>query len=148
MKTLITAIICILSISCFSQLPFDIGTKWTYTFPDFGILEPACIEVTGDTIINGTKWYSHEGVGGCASNYKDALIRVDGQQVYMYDVEISIEFLLYDYDKIAGESWIVYIFGTDFHYEINVLSVDTIEVDGVEYKIQNIDNANFGKLYY
>ena len=143
MKRLSIIIISFLSIAATAQTNIDVGTKWTYTHNDFGYYIPTYIEVVGDTMIDGVRWYILEGVGGCASGYKDYLIREDDSKVFMLDPDTNIENILYDYSKTTGESWEIPIdeFVT---YVINVDSVGTIVIDGVEYNVQYIDNIEFG----
>ena len=145
MKSLLLILLCLIGIDIQAQSHIAIGTTWTYTEYDFGIHYPTTIEVVGDSVIGDEIWHILEGVGGCASNFKDYLIREEGDQVLMLAPFSNEEALLYDYAKTAGESWTIPI--DEFvDYVIHVDSVGTMIIDGQEYEVQFIDNIEFGSV--
>jgi len=145
MTKFFTVLICCFSLMSTAQSYIDVGTKWTYTENDFGILGPTSIEIVGDTLIDGVQWFKQEGTGGCASDYEDVLIRETADsKVYTFDLETGSEALLYDYTKTAGESWVIP--GELSDIVITVNSVGTINFFGVDYNVQYIDYLDFGSI--
>ncbi len=145
MTRIFTILICFASLISTAQSYIDIGTKWTYTENDFGILGPTSIEIVGDTLIDGVRWLKQEGTGGCASEYKDVLIRETADsKVYTFDLESNSEALLYDFTKTEGESWVIP--GEFSDIVITVNSVGTINYFGEEFNVQYIDYLDFGSI--
>jgi len=144
MKKLITVLILLWVVLAFSQTDLGIGTKWTYSQSELGgKVVPILLLVVGDTIIGGDTWYTLEGQNTCAaSGDRLPLIREVDNIWYTHDVTNQNESILYDFNLVAGESYVVTTFGPNLPIVVSVDSVNTITINGVDRQVQYSSNPN------
>lgn len=142
MKQLLIISLTLITIQISGQSSLDSTTTWTYSFWNFGIIEPDSLYVSGDTTINGIKWYTLDGDGSCAFTNPDSLpyIREEDSRWLIYDVNRQTESTLYDFDLIEGESYVVTTFGQNFPIDVRIDSVGTRQLNGTDYKVQYCSN--------
>jgi len=142
MKQLLIIGLALFSFQSFGQANLDSTTKWTYSFWNFGIYEPDSLFISGDTIMEDTKWFKLDGDGSCAFINPDSLpyIRELDNKWFVYDINRKTESTLYDFNLIEGESYIVNIFGPNFPIDVRIDSVRTVEISGRDYKVQYCSN--------
>lgn len=144
MKTFLTLFFAFFSVLATSQTVLEIGQQWTYSQNKIGgPVDPTYIKISGDTIINGIKWFIIEGEGGCAFNQNnEPFIRDENSKWYCYNQNEQTSSLLYDFDLTAGQSYTVKYFGQNFPIEVFVDSTSTISINGINRKIQYCSNPN------
>ena len=152
MKQLLIIGLILISFKTYSQTGIDSTTTWTYSFSNFGIIEPDSLYINGDTIINGIKWFHLAGDGSCAFANPDSLpyIREEESKWLIYDVNREAESLLYDFNLEVGDSYIVETFGPNFPIDVRIDSVTTITIDGNPHKVQYCSNpiANMEGFFF
>lgn len=128
----------------FGQVNLELGTKWTYSQNLIGgLIEPTYIEITGDTLISGIKWYKIEGQGACAFNQSNPpLVREENSKWYTYNLDNQEESILYDFNLNIGDTYSVGFFGENYQIEMLIDSTSTHEINGVNRKIQYCSNPN------
>ena len=146
MKLLITSILFFLSLNLFAQ--FTVGTEWVYSIKDIGdpYFEPAVITISKDTVINDQTWLVLSGIDGCGL-FKSSAIREEGNKVFLLDFPSGEIILLYDFDLEEGDSYEIDVSpGSNFpiFYTITIDSVRIENIGGKDYKIQYVDNPEFG----
>ena len=145
MKQLIILILFSIGTTLYSQPMLEIGTKWTYS--QFSLLnfriEPSILSITGDTLINGTKWFRLEGDRSCPfPNPADLpFIREENRRWFVYTTDTQIESLLYDFSLVAGDTLFVNLFEPDFTVTFPIDSVGTKVIDGTLFNVQYIGPA-------
>lgn len=124
------------------QSSLDSTTTWKYSIWNFGISEPDSLYVSGDTTINGIKWYTLDGDGSCAFPNPDSLpfIREEDNKWLVYDINRQKESTLYDFDLIEGESYLVNTLGPNFQIDVRIDSVRTKQLNGIDYRVQYCSN--------
>jgi len=146
MKQLLILLITLISVQAFSQSNLDSTSTWTYSFWNFGQIEPVSLYINGDTIINGINWYQLEGNGSCAFTNPDSLpyIREEDNKWLVYDVNRNSESTLYDFNLVADDSYTIEIFGPNYPILVNIDSTSERIINGVERIIQHINLVDFG----
>jgi len=128
-----------------AQDNLEVGSNWIYTMQCGGYsFKPKTVEIISDTIINNLQWFKPTGIDQCANSFSEVFIRETESKFYYYDIETSQENLLYDFDKLPGESWTVKIPGSGIVYHIGVDSIGLINLNDTQIQIQYIDNINVG----
>ncbi len=123
---------------------YEVGTQWTYSLSDFGIIKPQFVEITGDTLIGGETWGVLSGIEGCASDFSNCVIRKEASKVYYKDLSSGEEFMLYDFSLGEGDSYTIAVTGSTFEYTVNIDSVRLVDFSGVLLNVQYIDNPDVG----
>ena len=145
MKTLSRFIVLVLFCSHIqAQSHLEIGTKWTYSFSNFGFLEPSYLEIVNDTVIDGTQWFVIKGDPSCAStsgNYP--LIRESDSQCIIFNLETQKKSTLYDFGLQAGESYFIE-YGIMDSLKITIDSTSVLDINGQLYPVQYINQVDFG----
>lgn len=125
----------------FSQNGFaPVGAKWWYSYDNFFVSGYVEVESVKDTIINGIKCsklvktrYSYDYTNG--NTYQDTLgfdyLYTDSNKTYYY--RQNNFFTLYDFNAIAGSSWVVAGFNDGFSGD----STAIVEVDSTDSVIIN-----------
>jgi hypothetical protein len=127
------------------QIDFKVGTTWTYTKIQFWTYySPTNVTLTKDTIINGDKWFYPEGLSGCSQFFDGVYLRKTADQFFYYDPLDQTENILYDFSKVAGESWVIKNRGYVNPMVIKVDSVGTIEIGDTTYSVQYINAPDLG----
>ena len=142
MKHLLLIGLTLTALQVCGQSNLDSTTTWTYSFRNFVTIEPDSLYVSGDTILNGIKWYTLDGDGSCAFTNPDSLpyIREEDNRWLVYDVRRQTESTLYDFSLTEGESYLVNTFGPDFPIDVRIDSVGTKRINGIDYKVQYCSN--------
>ena len=142
MKQFLFLLFTVFSIQSYCQTSLDSTTTWTYSFDNFGFIEPRLLFISGDTIIDNIKWFKLDGDRSCAFQDSDSLsyIREDDRRWMVYDVNRKTESMLYDFNLTEGESYVVNTFGPDFPIDVRIDSVRIIQLNGKDYQVQYCSN--------
>ncbi len=146
MKRLLIFALSLLWLQSISQPSLDSTTTWTYSYNNFGIVEANSLFINGDTIINGISWLMLDGDKSCSFSNPDflPLIRETNRKWMLYDVNSGEESVLYDFNLIAGDSYIIEIFGPNFSIEVNIDSTSNRMINGTQRTVQHIQVIDFG----
>jgi hypothetical protein len=151
MKTLLFSILFLFSFcSLNSQIPFaPVGARY-YTKTD--CFDPAnnsfdLYEVKEDSVIQGkycTFLYSGI-INSLGLNSQEVYVYQEGDRVFIYDKELETFHLVYDFSKIEGEKYKIYMneywFDTD-SATVEVINIDTVLIGSVQGVRQELRVTN------
>lgn len=119
------------------------GTTWYYTNAVISgyVHQPNVLTITGDTMINNIAAKIITGKCNCAEGDNINYVYEDSNRVYRYYEELSDFRLLYDFNKKANESYIIY--GNELFPQVEVLvdSIGSITSGDTTLVIQYIDTG-------
>ena len=123
------------------------GKVWTYHYYNdmTGRSFDEARVIDGDTIIGGLEYkIVRDNVGG---NYRYAL-REEGKQVYIVYNQQQTPKLLYDFSKDKGDTITLKVDEKSGDvYEMRVVDVDTIDIDGAKFRRMRVMEYNYNKQY-
>jgi hypothetical protein len=116
----------IVCINSFSQSWAPVGAVWTYTetFASSYEVDPSVVTSVKDTIVNSIncKKIRYQ-FGTC--NYASSFMYDDSDRVYFYDAPSNKFNLLYDFNKLPGETWYIKASGLSGGKDSSLVHVDS-----------------------
>lgn len=142
-KTIILALGLFLSLLAYSQTWAPVGAVWHYSespFWPWPIAEDyIMLESVKDTVFNGIdcrKITKRHPITCGGRPYVEYMYSVENK-VYFWDLVLNKFQMLYDFDKVEGESWIIEVYDLDDDIDTLIITVDStniININGVDKK--------------
>ncbi len=144
-RLLFVSVLLFSTLISYAQNWAPIGAKWTFGYAvafsqTFGYTEWVS---TKDTLVNSHNCRLIKRIGVCSStDTTDHLITYeDSNRVYLYNSYYNQFTVLYDFNKLAGESWTMKIDTSDILITVNSTGMETY--NGTPHKVLNITSEDY-----